>query len=140
METQGRAADGDLWFVTSKQSLKVDELAANPNVGVIFFHEDDCSYVSIAGTARLCEDPDLVRAKWKEEWRAWFEAGADSPDICLIKVKVNEAEYWAPERAGLKVMFETARAALTGEHPEIKRPEKLVVGPEKIEPEFIDPA
>lgn len=139
METQEREPDGDLWFVTSRQTLKVEELEANPNVGIIYFRDRDGSYVSIAGTARLSDDREPIRRKWKEDWRAWFGEGPESPDLCLIKVKVNEAEYWEPEGGTLRVMFEAARARLTGEHPELNEPEKIVVGKEKIEPEFIDP-
>ncbi|MDB5097029.1 MAG: pyridoxamine 5-phosphate oxidase [Cyanobacteria bacterium RYN_339] len=139
METQEREPDGDLWFVTSKKTLKVDELGENPNVGIIYFRDGDSSYISIAGTARIEDDPALIRSKWKEDWRVWFGEGPESPDICLIKVAVDEAEYWQPEGGTLRVMFEAARAYVTGGHPELNEPERIVAGP-KPDREFIDPA
>ena len=125
MMTQEREADADLWFVTSRATLKIDELEANPSVGITYFRDSDKAYVSIAGRAKVTDDQVRIRQLWKESWRAWFPDGPEQSDIVLIKVEVVEAEYWQPEGGTLRVMFEQARAALTGEHPELNAPEHV---------------
>lgn len=144
MMTQERERDADLWFVTSRRSLKVEELTAHPAVGVIYFRDRDKAYVSLSGTAHLCTDPELARRQWKESWRAWFPEGPESRDLMLIKVDVQEAEYWIPEGGTLRVMFEEARTAISGERPSLAEPERLVMpeakSPGEVDPEFVDPA
>lgn len=53
MQTQDIEFDGDLWFLTSKETDKYQELLKNPSVNVAYI---DKSYVSIRGTAELVED------------------------------------------------------------------------------------
>ena len=119
MMTQEREPDADLWFVTPMDSDKVQEIQAHPRVGVIYFRESDGAYVSIEGEARIIQDKATIRDKWKETWRMWFPEGPDQANLCLIKVSAHGAEYWEPKGTKLTVMFEMARAALTGDHPEI---------------------
>jgi general stress protein 26 len=125
MMTQEREKDADLWFVTSMDTTKVLEMRANPQVGITYFRDRDQAYVSVSGKARIEIDRDLIKRKWKESWRAWFPDGPESPDICLMKVEVTEAEYWEPQGGTLYVIFEQVRGALTGDHPEINPPERL---------------
>lgn len=125
MQTQEREPDCDLWFVSSMATHKVDELKAHPRVGVIYHRDRDHAYASLAGTARIHQDRDLIRSKWKEDWRAWFPDGPDQADLCLIKVDVEQAEWWFPEGGQLRVMFEVARAYVSGDHPELNEPERL---------------
>jgi general stress protein 26 len=138
MMTQEREPDADLWFVTSSKTLKVEELASHPKVGIIYFRDRDKAYISLAGTAHIIANKDLIARKWKESWRAWFPEGIDSPDLVMIKVDVHEAEYWEPEGGQLRVMFEMARGVIKGEHPEINPPERVRVA-DAPQREFSDP-
>jgi len=122
MMTQEREPDADLWFVSSLNSDKVQEIQVHPKVGVIYFHDSDNSYVSLAGDARVVTDREFIRSRWKEEWYAWFPEGPDQTDLCMIKVEPHEAEYWEPKGGRIRVMFEMARGAITGTHPEINPP------------------
>ena len=60
MMTQEREAGSDLWFVTSINSEKVDEIKANPKVGVLYYRDADNAYVSVAGTAHIEQDGVVV--------------------------------------------------------------------------------
>lgn len=122
MMTQEREADMDLWFVSSLNTEKIDEIKANPKIGVLYYRDADNAYVSIAGTAEINTDKALIRSKWKEDWKVWFPEGPDQTDIALIKVTPIEAEYWEPKGGKLTVMFEMARGYITGEHPELNEP------------------
>jgi general stress protein 26 len=112
----------DLWFVTALDTEKIDEIRANPKVGVLYYRDADNAYVSLAGTAEISTDKALIKSKWKESWKVWFPDGPDQENLALIKVAPHEAEYWEPKGGKLTVMFEMARGYLTGDHPEINPP------------------
>lgn len=122
MMTQEREPDMDLWFVTSLNTEKIDEIKQNPKVGVLYYRDSDNAYVSLSGVAQIHQDKDLIKSKWKEDWRIWFPDGPEQSDLALIKVEAAEAEYWEPKGGKLTVMFEMARGYLTGEHPELNEP------------------
>lgn len=127
MMTQAREPDADLWFVSSLHSEKIDEIRENPKVGVIYFRERDNAYVSLSGDVEIVQDKDFLKTHWQEAWRLWFPEGPEQADLCMIKVKAREAEYWEPQGGRLRVIFDLARGALTGEHPEITPPVKGAV-------------
>lgn len=139
MQIQEREDDADVWFVTSDKTMKVDELEQNPSVGVYCYRDRDSAYVSVAGTATITRDRALIEQMWKPDWKAWFPEGKDSPDIALIKVTVDEAEYWKPEGGTLRVMFEEARGMITGQQPDINPPTRVTAGATKPT-SFTDPA
>ncbi|MNN05438.1 Pyridoxamine 5'-phosphate oxidase [compost metagenome] len=53
MKTQEVEFDGDLWFLTKKDTSKFGEVLHDPRVNVVYA---DKSYVSIRGTARIVQD------------------------------------------------------------------------------------
>ena len=62
MWTQGDDFDGSLWFFTSDEAPKVEELERNPHVGLSYAAPDKDLYVSVSGRAQLVHD----EAKAKE--------------------------------------------------------------------------
>lgn len=91
MKTQEVEFDGDLWFLTMKDTSKYEELKDHPEVNVAYAGK---SYVSIRGKAALVND----RAKIKEFWSAAYEklldTTSDDPNLVLIKIRAETAEYW----------------------------------------------
>lgn len=53
MKTQEVEFDGDLWFMTKKDTSKFEEILHDSRVNVVYA---DKSYVSIRGTATIVED------------------------------------------------------------------------------------
>lgn len=124
MMTQEREPDADLWFVSALHTDKIAEIQANPKAGVIYHRDRDNAYVSLTGDVEIVQDPAFLRKHWKESWRAWFPEGPDQADLCMIKIRAKEAEYWEPKQGRFRVIFDTARGALTGHRPEISPPVK----------------
>lgn len=58
---------GKLYFSTSVESPKVEEMESAPDVLVTL--QDDARYVSISGTARITRDRGLIERLWSEPWR-----------------------------------------------------------------------
>src|SRR3712207_6232200 len=61
MQTQEAEFDGDLWFMTMKDTSKYQEILANPAVNVAYAGK---SYVSISGTAEFSEDLNRKKEYW----------------------------------------------------------------------------
>jgi general stress protein 26 len=91
MQTQDIEFDGDLWFLTSKETDKYQELLKNPSVNVAYV---DKSFVSIRGTAELVEDIERKKELWSPRYEAYLGTTYEDPKVVLIKVNTEAAEYW----------------------------------------------
>lgn len=91
MQTQEVEFDGDLWFLTMKDTAKYDELVHNPHVNVTYAGK---SYVSIRGTAEVVNDRQKIKDYWNAAYEKMLETTSDDPNLILIKVKAETAEYW----------------------------------------------
>jgi general stress protein 26 len=114
MATADTEFDGTLWFLTDKRTLKVDELAADPEVLVTYASASDESYVSIAGRATLVGDKATLERLWSEPARAWFPDGLKDPNIVAMKVDVEIAEYWDSPSGSLVMAYGYLKAVTTG--------------------------
>lgn len=119
MAIQEREFDGDLWFFTRADSEKVAHIQRNARVGVAFAKPSDQEYISMAGIATVTNDRAKIRELWSEPARAWFPDGADDPEIRLIHVAVDRAEYWDSPNSVIAYALGYAKAALTGETPDL---------------------
>jgi general stress protein 26 len=106
--------DGRLWFITSVDSAKLDELTENPHVNVAM--QAHRKFLSVSGTTRATRDPDKIDELWNHSLGVWFEKGREDPELILLEVVPSYAEYW--DRSGFegaRFMFEAAKSAVTGE-------------------------
>ena len=108
--------DGRLYFSTSAESAKVEELHDDPRVAITM--QDSARYISISGTAELSDDPKLIERLWREPWRVWFPDGKSDPALRILSVAPAVAEYWDQSGArGIKYLIEMAKAYATGTTP-----------------------
>jgi len=108
--------DGTFTFATSLQSGKVHEVEGDQHVNICL--QEGRRFVSVSGGARIERDRALINRLWKESWKVWFPQGKDDPSLCLLVVDPTEAEYWdAAGTAGLRFLFQSARALVTGTRP-----------------------
>jgi general stress protein 26 len=109
--------NGTLWFMTRDSTLKVEALEANPKVMLSYADIDENHYVSLSGTARVVHDRAKVKELWSEAARVWFPNGPEDPQIALIAVDVNDAEYWDSASSTMVYAYGYVKARLTGEPP-----------------------
>ena len=115
---------GSLWFMTSRASRKVDEIEKDRRV-LLVYQDAGGEYLSIAGTARIVEDGLRTRRLWKEPYKIWFPEGPDDPDLVLLSVEPEVAEFW--DVAGvnrLRYLFDAAKAFVTGDRAAIEDSDK----------------
>ena len=90
MSTQEYEGDNALWFFTSDQTHKVEEIEADSRVNVAYSKPDDNVYVSVSGRAAVVKDRQKIEELWNPILKAWFPEGLDDPTLCLLKVSVEE--------------------------------------------------
>ena len=114
MSTQELDDDGDLWFFTSDRTHKIDEIEADNRVNAAYSNPDDNVYVSVSGAASIVKDQAKIEELWNPILKAWFPDGLDDPTLCLLKVSVEEAEYWDSPNSKLVQIAGFVKALVTG--------------------------
>lgn len=107
--------EGNLWFFTSANSQKVAELSRTPKCNVSFANPDDNRYVSITGTAELVREKRKIEELWKPELKAWFPKGTEEPDLALLRVGIEKAEYWDSPSSKVAQVVSFVSAIVRGE-------------------------
>ena len=125
MVTQQTEFDGDLWFFTSSETHKVDEIMKDNRVNVSYASPDDNTYVSVSGRTEFSTDRDKIAELWNPVNRAWFPEGQDDPNLILLKVKVEQAEYWDITSSMFVQIAGFLKAVATGEQADGGENKKL---------------
>jgi general stress protein 26 len=105
--------DGDLWFFAARDSRKVAQLNAQPQVNVAVGSSD--SWISLTGTGVVVTDTAKKQELWNSAVEAWFPEGPDDDGVVLLKVEAGSAEYWDSPGGRLATAISFAKAKLTGE-------------------------
>jgi general stress protein 26 len=126
MATQERVTGTDLWFVTDVSSHKLDELESDPHVNLAYYNLKSREWVSVAGTAIVTQDRNMIEELYKPDWKAWFgdeggerNGGPGDPRLALILVEAHSVEYMVVNKPRPIVLFEVAKALVTGSTPDV---------------------
>jgi general stress protein 26 len=94
--------DGDSWFFTSKDTVKVDELERDEAVSLSFVGGTKGSpiWIAVTGKVEIVDDVGAKKEHWVEELEQWFEDGPEDPKVVLLHVKAKHASYWTYEEQG----------------------------------------
>ncbi|MDO3413037.1 pyridoxamine 5'-phosphate oxidase family protein [Saccharibacillus sp. CPCC 101409] len=114
MRTQHIEFDGDLWFLTKKDTSKYTEILEDPRVNVAYAGK---SYVSISGTAEFVEDDARKKVLWNKVYEKILDTPYDDPNLVLIRVKTETAEYWESGSAIKMVTHLLKKAVGKGSDP-----------------------
>lgn len=117
--------DGDLWFFTYGSSHKVDEVGRVPKVNANFADVGAQQYASLTGQAEVVRDRAKIEELWKPELKAWFPEGTETPDIALLKVTAERAEYWDGSQSIIAHAVSFVSSMVTGEPAQFGENEKL---------------
>lgn len=114
MTTQEMKDDGLLWFFTPEHSAKVDEVNREHHVNLSYADPDSNRYVSISGRATLVRDRKKNEELWNPMLKAWFPKGLDDPELSLLRVEIDAAEYWDSPSSKVAQLIGFAKAIVTG--------------------------
>ncbi len=125
MSTQRIEFDGNLWFFTRASAPKVDEVRRDERVNVSYAKPDEQRYVSVSGTAEIVRDREKIEELWSPALKAWFPKGLEDPDIALLKVSAEQAEYWDSSSSAMAHLFGFVKALATGQSYQPGENEKI---------------
>ena len=69
----------------------------------------------MTGTAVVVEDDARLKELWTTFAEAWLPGGPEDPNAVLIKVDVDEAEYWDTPGGTVASLISFAKTRLTGD-------------------------
>jgi general stress protein 26 len=115
MMSQNVEFDGDLWFFTGKSTPKVSEIEKNTQVNVAYANPNDNVFISLSGPAESVTDRGVMQTFWNPAFEAWFPRGLDDPDLMLLKVHIEQGEYWDQPQEKMVGMFGLIKALATGD-------------------------
>ncbi|MEA2835964.1 MAG: hypothetical protein QOD89_514 [Bradyrhizobium sp.] len=114
-----------IYFLTDVHRHKDDEIARNPNINLSFADPSGQKYVSVGGTAAVSNDRAKIRELFSTPAKAWWDS-ADDPNIRVLKISPEEAEFW--DSPGTIISYvKMAAAAVTGTRPEIGDNRKVAI-------------
>jgi general stress protein 26 len=126
MATQTQAEGTDLWFVTDIESNKLEELEFDPQVNLAYYRDRTREWVSVSGAATVSQDRRAIRELYQKDWKAWFgdqggerDGGPDDPRLALVSVDVQSVTYLKVDKPQPVVLFEVAKAMVTGKPPRV---------------------
>ncbi len=120
-----RRDENTVYFLTDVRRHKDDEILKFPHVCLAFADASGQKYVSLAGRAAVSNDRGKIRELFSTPAKAWWES-AEDPNIRVLKVTPNDAEYW--DSPGTVVStIKMAAAAATGTRPDLGENRKVAM-------------
>lgn len=119
--------DGDIWFFTGVSSHKVSEVNNSPKVNLSFADPKNQKYISVTGTAELNRDRNKIDELWKPEFKMWFPEGKDDPEIALLRIKLEKAEYWDSPSSSISYALSFVSSLITGKQPDFGENKELTL-------------
>jgi general stress protein 26 len=114
-----------IYFLTDARHHKDDEIARDPSVNLAFADAGSQKYVSLTGTAVVGNDRAKIKELFSTPAKAWWDS-ADDPNIRILKITPEDAEYW--DAPGSVISYaKMAAAAMTGTRPKIGDSSKVAM-------------
>ena len=118
-------ANGDIWFFTNASSHKVSEITKLPKVNVSFADPGNQRYISVSGTAQLVRNRAKIDELWRPEFKMWFPEGKDDPEVALLRVTLEKAEYWDSPSSTIGYALSFVSSLVTGKQPDFGENKKV---------------
>jgi general stress protein 26 len=110
-------ADGCLYFFVARATEVGQRLQQDGNVNLAYANPDQDTWVSVTGTARVLEDMAKKKELFNTMAKAWFPDGPEDPNMELVEIRIDEAEYWNVKENKLLQLVKLGTAAVTGNPP-----------------------
>jgi general stress protein 26 len=110
------ADDGSLWFITSTESGKLDQIAKDPRALAIC--QSATRQIVVSGKAEVIEDRERLEALWDPKWEVFIPEHERDAPRALIRLGTKDAEYWhvSPESAA-RFALDAVRSIARGKTP-----------------------
>ncbi|WP_239805133.1 pyridoxamine 5'-phosphate oxidase family protein [Croceicoccus hydrothermalis] len=97
--------DGDSYYFTWDTSRMVEDIEADPKVGLSLQGAGSPDgapgiFIAIEGEAKIVRDKGAFAEHWVDELDRWFEDGIDTGGMVMLHVAASRAAYWDGEDEG----------------------------------------
>jgi general stress protein 26 len=106
-----------LWFFAKADSAVAEALERTPQVCLSYSDGASHDFVCVAGDAMIVRDSAKKKELWSPAVQVWMPEGAESPQVVLIEVMPDHAEYWDSSSSKIVHLFSAAKALATGRPP-----------------------
>lgn len=103
---------GESWLFIGLQGDQADAIRTNPQVNLAF--AETGSWLSVAGIAEFVDDRVKAEALWDDQVGAYFDGGLDDPDLGLLRVVPESAQYWGVPGNRAVAALKMATSKITG--------------------------
>ncbi len=125
MAMQDRAEGADLWFVTSDETEKLDEVLQDPHINLSWYKARTKEWISVSGTAHLTKDQEIIGKLYEPSWKIWFPGEDEDsgtprdPRITLLGVEIHSAVYMEIHKPTPVVLYEMVKGFVSGQRPDV---------------------
>jgi len=113
MSVQEIDDDGNLWFISDKNSNKNSEINLNPKVELFFAQPHD-KFLTLHGNATILYDRRKIKELWNPIIKVWMPEGEDDPNLSIIKVTPEDGYYWNNKNGKMVAIAKMTVAFVTG--------------------------
>jgi general stress protein 26 len=92
--------DGVSWFFAPGDGRLADELRADPSAVTAYRAGEGYTFVSISGRVTIDEDVERKKEHWLAELERWFPNGPEDPNVLLLRLEADHAEWWTEDGDG----------------------------------------
>lgn len=112
MTPQEVTDSGEVWFFIGLHGDQADAIRSNPQVNLAF--AETGSWLSVSGLADFVDDRAKAEDLWDGEVDAYFDGGIDDPNLGLLRVTGESAQYWGVPGGRVMAAVKIAAAKITG--------------------------
>ena len=114
MSVQEVDDEGNLWFLSDKESNKNMELQEDDNVQLLFSSSSHAGFLNVYGKATITSDRKKIEELWKPLIKTWFQGGKDDPNVSVIKITPEEGYYWDTKHGKMVAFFKMLASVVAG--------------------------
>jgi len=114
MSVQKLDDEGNLWFLSAKDSHKNKELKSDDHVQLLFQGSSYSDFLNLYGKATISTDKEKIKELWEPILKTWFTDGIDDQRITVIKVEPEKGYYWDTKHNMAVGMIKRVAGALMG--------------------------
>jgi general stress protein 26 len=114
MATQEVDDEGNIWFLSMKNSHKDREIKQDDQVQLVYADNASSTYMVVYGHADVFYDRQKVEELWNPLIKTWFNEGKDDPNISVIRVRPDDAYYWDTKNGRMVSFMKIVAGAVMG--------------------------
>lgn len=114
MALQDTDDEGNMWFLSAKDSHLNEQINADNQVQLLFQGSAHSDFLNVEGRASISHDQEKIKEFWSPLLKTWFTEGIDDPRITVIKVETGNGYYWDNKHGNAVAFVKMAVGAMIG--------------------------